>query len=271
MLASSSAGYSLSLTAMSPCALAPPAIAWRRFSARTNCARRSFFQASRSRSSRLSPVTVSVSAGRSTSAVAILSRPSRALASSAGGSGETSSIEFAPGTATLTAEARQGLDKIAQALVDRPSLTLTISGESRLESERDAWKRERLKQALRAEKRRQAIAGGAAPNAEVTVSDAEVPALLKEVYRRADIVKPKNALGLAQDLPPAEMEALLLASIGVDEEAMQQLALRRGVVVRDYLATRELPSSRLFLGAPKVATGDAANWTPRVDLKLTLG
>ena len=96
--------------------------------------------------------------------------------------------------------------------------------------------------------------------------------MLKEVYKRADIVKPKNALGLAQDLPPAEMEALLLASIVVADDAMQQLAVRRAVVARDYLASRELPSSRLFLGAPKVAPGeDDAGWTPRVDLKLTLG
>jgi len=43
------------------------------------------------------------------------------------------------------------------------------------------------------------------------------------------------------------------------------------VVVRDYLATRELASSRLFLGAPKVTPGsDDAGWTPRVDLKLTV-
>jgi hypothetical protein len=66
------------------------------------------------------------------------------------------------------------------------------------------------------------------------------------------------------------MEALLLAR-SRRRGAMQQLAVRRGVVVRDYLATRELPSSRLFLGAPKVAAGDAADWKPRVDLKLTLG
>ena len=203
--------------------------------------------------------------------VKAVTSPFALLAASAGGGGESSTIEFAPGSATLTPEARQGLDKVAQALLDRPSLTLTISGESRLESEREGWKRERLRQALRAEKRRQAIAGGASPGAEVTVADAEVPALLKEVYRRADIVKPKNALGIPQDLPQTEMESLLLASIVVDEDAMQQLAVRRGVVVRDYLATRELPSSRLFLGAPKVAAGDAADWTPRVDLKLTLG
>ena len=59
-------------------------------------------------------------------------------------------------------------------------------------------------------------------------------------------------IGLAKDLPPAEMEALLLANIDVADDAMQQLAVRRGVAVRDYLATREhRRSSRLFLGAPK--------------------
>ena len=181
--------------------------------------------------------------------------PFALLASSGGGGTENSTIDFAPGTSTLTPQARESLDKIAQSLIEKPALTLTISGESRLENEREAWKRERLQQAIRSEKRRQAIAGGASAGAEITVDAAEYPALLKEVYRRADIVKPKNALGMAQDLPPAEMEALLLASIVVADDAMQQLAVRRAVVVRDYLATRELPSSRLFLGAPKVTPG----------------
>ena len=45
--------------------------------------------------------------------------------------------------------------------IERPALTLTVTGESRLDSERDAWKKERLRQVVRAEKRRQAIAGGA--------------------------------------------------------------------------------------------------------------
>ena len=64
--------------------------------------------------------------------------------------------------------------------------------------------------------------------------------LLKEVYRRADIVKPKNVVGLAKDLPPAEMEQVLLASMVVADDAMQQLAVRRGVAVRDYLATKDV-------------------------------
>ena len=202
--------------------------------------------------------------------VKAVTSPFALLAASGGGSGESSTIEFAPGTATLTPGARQNLDGIARSLVEKPTLTLTISGESGLASEREAWKRERLQQAMRAEKRRQAIAGGAAANAEVAVAPAETPALLKEVYQRADVVKPKNALGLVRDLPPAEMETLLLAGIVVADDAMQQLAVRRAVVVRDYLASRELPTSRLFLGAPKVVSGDEAGWTPRVGLQLTL-
>ena len=184
-----------------------------------------------------------------------------------GGDSELSRVEFAPGVATLDASAREKLDKVAKALAERPALTLTVTGESRLDRERDAWKKERLARFVRAEKRRQAIAGGAGAQAEVTVSEAEYPALLKEVYKRADIVKPKNVIGLAKDLPPAEMEALLLASITVTDDAMQQLAVRRGVAVRDYLAAQSIPVERLFLGAPKTASEDAA-WTPRADLKV---
>ena len=195
-----------------------------------------------------------------------------ALLSSAmsGGASESSRIDFAPGSAALDAAAREKLDKIAQALVDRPGLTLTISGESRLDRERDAWKEERLRQIVRSEKRRQAIAGGASASAEVTVSAEEAPALLKEVYRRADIVKPRNVLGIAKDLPPAEMRALLLSNMTLGDDAMQQLAVRRGIAVRDYLARHAVPTERLFLGAPKAAS-DAADWTPRVDLKLAAG
>ena len=184
-----------------------------------------------------------------------------------GGSSEASSVAFAPGTAALSAAAKESLDKVAKALAERPQLTMTVTGESRLDVERDAWKQERLKQLVGAEKRRAGIAGGAAADAEISVSEAEYPALLKGVYQRADIVKPKNVVGLAKDLPQAEMEALLLAAITVPDDAMQQLAVRRGVAVRDYLAGRELPTTRLFLGAPKTASGDE-KWAPRADLKL---
>ena len=78
------------------------------------------------------------------------------------------------------------------------------------------------------------------------------------------------------------MEALLLADIPATDELMRELALKRGLVVRDYLASRQLPPERLFLGAPKIAPDKApapnatatspaaAPWTPRAELALTM-
>jgi uncharacterized protein involved in outer membrane biogenesis len=209
-----------------------------------------------------------------------ITAPFTLLASAFGGSGgeELGTVPFAPGSAALSAQATAGLDRVAKVLADRPVLIMTVTGMARLDVEREGYKRERLQALVVAEQRR-AQGGG---TATVTVSPAQYPELLKAVYRRADITKPRNLVGLAKDLPVPEMEALLLADIPVTEESMRELALQRGVAVRDYLATRQLPLERLFLGAPKttadkapVAAGAAsgpteAAWTPRAELALTI-
>lgn len=101
------------------------------------------------------------------------------------------------------------------------------------------------------------------------VADSEYPALLKAVYQRASFTKPRNALGLLKDLPPTEMEQLLLANLPVDEDSAQRLAVQRGTVIRDYLAAQKLPLERLFLGAPKTVEDDP-KWQPQADLQLAL-
>jgi hypothetical protein len=168
--------------------------------------------------------------------------------------------------------AMKGLDKIAKALADRPALAMTVAGAASLEVEREALKAQRLKGMLLAEKRRRALTGGQDANAVTAVEPAESAALLKAVYRRADITKPRNMVGLTKDLPDAEMEGLLMASISVNEDAMRELALQRGVAVKDYLASRKLPLDRLFLGAVKLVKPDAAAegaWKPKAELSLT--
>ncbi|MDB5848864.1 MAG: hypothetical protein JWP29_2616, partial [Rhodoferax sp.] len=210
--------------------------------------------------------------------VKAVTAPFSLLANAFGGGGqELSEVAFAPGSFQLSTEARDGLDKVAKALNDRPALKMTVVGTSSLEVEREAYKRERLQRQVRAEKRRNGVvagntAAGTAPNAadgsaEVTVSDAEYPDLLKALYKRADFPKPRNLIGLAKDLPVKEMEDLLLANQTVTEQQMHQLATQRGVVVRDYLASQKLPLDRLFLGAPKDVNADT-KWTPRADLTL---
>ena len=205
--------------------------------------------------------------------VKAITAPFSLLASAFGGGGdELSVVVFAPGSAALLPDARLGLDKVAQALAQRPGLKMTVVGTSSLEAERDAYKRERLISLLQAEKRRSLVTSGSSTGAQaatvpLSVSEEEMPGLLKEVYRRADIPKPRNLAGLAKDLTGPEMEALLLANIPVAEEAMRELALQRGVVVKDYLSSRQLPAERLFLGAVKPAVADP-HWTPRAELSL---
>ncbi|MBK8665868.1 MAG: DUF748 domain-containing protein [Burkholderiales bacterium] len=238
-----------------------------------------------------------------------ITAPFTLLARALGGAGgeDMSHVAFAPGSAELGAKAREQLDKVAKALADRPQLQLTVVGTARLEAERDPYKRQRLLALVAAEKRAAsggAVAAPSTPAASVptpaaapasaadavvgarpsAVADAEYPELLKRLYRRADIPdKPRNAVGMLRDLPVPEMERLLLTHIEITDDAMRQLALQRGVAVKDYLAGKKLPAERLFLGAARTgaaasapapaaagsaAAGAPAPWSPRAELSL---
>ena len=197
-----------------------------------------------------------------------LTSPFSLLANAFGGGDELSTVAFSTGSSRLSVDARSGLDKVAKALNERSGLTVTVTGTASLDAEREALKRERLQGLLLAEQRRRAAVSGQYTAAVSAVSAVQYPALLKEVYQRSSITKPRNLVGLAKDLPDKEMEALLLASISVNEDAMRELALQRGVAVRDYLASKDLPTDRLFLGAAKTEPAGAA-WKPRADLSLT--
>ncbi|WP_295957607.1 DUF748 domain-containing protein [Rhodoferax sp.] len=200
-----------------------------------------------------------------------------------GGADALGTVNFPLGSAALTPEARSGLDKVAKALTERPTLKLTVVGSASLNAERDALQREKLRRRVEAEKRRNTVLQGtslAAPKdegdtgaedalADPAVSDAEYATLLKAIYKRANFPKPRNALGLVKDLPVPEMEQLLLANMPADDDAIRQLAIQRGVAVRDYLATQQLPLDRLFLGASKTVD-EGTGWKPQADLQLAM-
>ncbi len=186
-----------------------------------------------------------------------------------GGSGESSAITFEAGASDLSPAAKEALDKVAKALTDRPTLQMTVVGTASLDKERDAYQRQRVRQLTLAEKRRVAVRGGQTGTEVSPVTDAEYPDLLTAVYKRADITKPRNLVGLAKDLPLKDMENLLFASVPVDEESMRQLAVERGAAVRDYLLAKKVPSERLFLGAVRT-TASGADWKPGAELSLAM-
>lgn len=190
-----------------------------------------------------------------------LTSPFSLLASALGGGDELSTVPFAPGSAALAPEAQQNLSKVVKALTDRPNLRITVTGLASLQAEREGIQREHLQQLVLAEKRR------ASPADTAPVQAAEYPALLKEVYRRADIPKPRNLVGLARELTTAEMEALLLANQAATDTMAQDLATQRGQAIRSYLLAQKLPVERIFLAAPRAGT-QPDKWTPQAQLSL---
>ncbi|MEG0556246.1 MAG: DUF748 domain-containing protein [Comamonas sp.] len=194
--------------------------------------------------------------------------PFALLSGAFSGGDESGAVTFAPGSAELDAKAKENLSKIVKSLTDRPALKMTVVGESREAEDRQGWKLAQLDRLLLAQKRREAIRDGKNGDEVRSVTDAERPALLKAVYSRADVKKPRNMIGIAKDLPAEQMKTLLIDSIAVPDDAMRELALARGVAVRDYLASQNLPLERLFLGAPKTE-GQEQDWTPRAQLSLS--
>ncbi len=187
-----------------------------------------------------------------------------------GGTEELSVVEFEPGTPRLAGASGMVLERVAQLLTDRPALRLTVQGHADATSEAEAmrsaalearlateWSRERARAALPA-------AAASAPGADERLR------LLKRLYADTPLPdKPRNALGLVRELPAAEMAVRLQAAVALAADAARELALQRGLAVRDALIARGLPSQRLFLGAPLLrGSAGVAPWTPRVQLTL---
>jgi Domain of Unknown Function (DUF748) len=204
----------------------------------------------------------------------------------AGGATEDLSVvQFVPGTTTIAPASTPVIERVAKALADRPSLRMTVTGAADPVGEREAVRSAALEAAVATERRRElARAGAAAAPAEAAASGASAAAalpplagpareqIIKRLYAETKLPnKPRNLIGMAKDVPLPEMEAMLKAATVVSNDTARELAIQRGLAVRDALIAKGLASDRLFLGAPKVhgAGEDDAAWTPRVQLALT--
>jgi hypothetical protein len=182
--------------------------------------------------------------------------PFALLASIGGGGEELAYVEFAPGRASLAPAALTKLGTLAKALNDRPGLKIDATGRAIPDADRDGLKRAMLDNAIRAQKQKALTEEGesAPPLAELTIASEEYPKLLTAVYKATDLLdKPRNVFGLAKSIPPAEMEALLLANYRVDDEALATLANRRAQAVKEWLAREGgVASERIFIVKPKL-------------------
>ncbi|NMF99516.1 DUF748 domain-containing protein [Aromatoleum toluolicum] len=192
-----------------------------------------------------------------------LTAPFALLGSMFGGGEELSYLEFAPGRASLDTATTEKVATLARALADRPALKLEITAHADPATDPDGIRRVQMERSVKAAKLKDMVRKGEeAPSLdELTLTQEEYATWLRNVYRDADFKRPRNAIGLLKDLPVEEMEALILANTNVDHEALRQLALQRGQVVKDkLLEDGKVSAERIFLLSPKIeaAGGDKA-------------
>jgi hypothetical protein len=200
---------------------------------------------------------------------AILS-PFSLLSGAFAGDEQLQQIDFAPGSADLDAAALQKLEAVAKLVIEKPVVRLTVVGQADLATEGEAWRQLTLHQRVMDEKRRRQPRESKSANLIGELSQDEYSALLQAVYRRSSLPKPPDALGPVKELPAAEMEALLLAGIAVEDTDMRDLAQARAEKVRSVLLNLKVPSGQLFLGAPVAsAHAGAAAFVPKALLGVS--
>ncbi len=186
--------------------------------------------------------------------------PFALLAAVFGGGEELSTVPFAYGVAAIGADAQKRIDTLGKALADRPGLKLDIGGRADPEADREALRRAAVEDAIKRAKLKSLASSDNAPASvdQVTIGAEERTRWLTAAYRASSIKeRPRNAIGMLKDVPPAEMEAMLLADAKVEDDALVLLANARAQAVKDALATKGVAGERLFLTAPKVGAAGA--------------
>jgi len=174
---------------------------------------------------------------------------------------ELSIVPFAPGSSALDADAQKRVETLAKALGDRPALKLEIGGRADGQTDREALRHAAVETAMKHEKMKSLAESGDAPTSVdlVTIGANERVRWLTAAYKESSIKdRPRNVIGLLKDLPPAEMEAILLAGAKVDDDALRLLANARAQAVKDDLASKNIATERLFLTVPRLSGIDAA-------------
>ncbi len=164
--------------------------------------------------------------------------PFALLGALVGGSDEDfSNVSFEYGSTRLSPAEKDKLQRMAQALNDRPSLEIEVSGFIDPDNDAEGYRREKLAMQIKRLKyldlvKKGEISEGLAEE-EVTVPAEEYPDYLWKVYRKADFPKPRNFIGMTKKLPAEEMEKLIYTNTSVDQGTLSDLAQTRALTVTE--------------------------------------
>ena len=185
-----------------------------------------------------------------------ITAPFALLASAFGGGGEElSHVSFAGGSTALGPEQIAHLEKLARALNDRPALRLDIAGRADAGADTPGLLDARFEARLRAAAVRQRVRAGetSVDPASIVVTPQERPALIAAVYAAEPIADKPRVLGIARNIPVADMERLIRAHLALTPVDLRALANARATAVRDWLQNGgKVPRERLFVVEPRL-------------------
>ncbi|HET6515317.1 MAG TPA: DUF748 domain-containing protein [Thermodesulfovibrionales bacterium] len=171
-----------------------------------------------------------------------------------GGGEELSYLDFDYGSSAINEQGEKKLSNLVKALYDRPALKLEIEGHVDTERDREGLRQYLFNKKIKAQKLKDMVKKEAPAFSvdEVRVEEKEYPLYLKMAYKEEKFPKPRNIIGIAKDLPVAEMEKLMLTHIEVKDDDLRHLASLRALNVKEYiLKSKQIEQERIFLLEPK--------------------
>ncbi|MDF3864400.1 DUF748 domain-containing protein [Pseudomonas denitrificans (nom. rej.)] len=181
---------------------------------------------------------------------------------SGGGGPDLSNVVFAPGSSELDASAQGNLDKLAEALKQRPALKLEVEGVAAAASDGPLLADKRLKQEYQKnyysmlQRRGDKVPSNAS---QLEVPEDLQPVLLEGVYRaRLNKQPPAEWQDLSKDERSAKMRQAVLDSWSDSQLLLRKLGQERATQIKDYLVAKGgLSDDRIYL--IDVSFGEAEN------------
>lgn len=216
--------------------------------------------------------------------VKVATSPFSMMGRLAGSNGEDlRHVEFAPGSAELAAEQVDKLGALAEALQERPALSLELTGGAAAELDRPALQAAALEGELRRRRFRELSSAwfGRKPTTidEVVLDPQQRSRLIARAYEERFGGDPDEVLTAPTDAVAApdpdavaeareaEMTRRLREEITIDRAALRDLARRRAAAIRDRLVADGLAAERVFVLDVDVAE-QASGSAPRATLDL---
>jgi len=162
---------------------------------------------------------------------------------------------------------------MAQALADRPSLEVEVSGFVDPDKDPEGYRREQLTAQTRRLKYLDLVREEELPEGtkeeDVIVPLEEYADYLWQVYRKTKFPKPRNFIGMTKKLPEAETEKLIYANTPVTEEQLAGLAQARALSVQNFLVEEgQLARERIFLKKPEITAAPDQETAYRARVEL---